>query len=525
MEWLNAENVIAVFSLIVGVIAPVAIFWYERRVPRRRRIGHRVQMDAPIGSAQVDAEDESRLGVFDQIAGLPDATLVLIRIENDGSAAILAADYTSPRAHGLTVEFAGRTVRGVALTERNIDDLTDHFGTDSGYTSEDNLVRLPKVPINSGEFYKILVMLTGGPADSRIDVRGGIANGSVEPNQSTTLDERPTRFHRMAKGLTTVLTLFVLVLASMILLRGNEDPGPPMGCEKGTIKVTGSTAFEPVAEELAEKYMRDCPGSKVDVDTRGSTAGIQALDAEGRASDGGSPAVISMSDGPKPRGFGDLRENSVAVSAFALVVHQGVSGVDDLTLDQVRRIYRGDIRNWQPLGGPNLPIVLISRDAGSGTREVFQRRVLGRNEPANSSRDCRTRDDPGAAVIRCELDSTPQVLDTVARTPGAIGYSELRSGSRPEGTKVLRLDGHTPTVGEEADPSGGGSGGSGEAYPFRETEYAYTYGRPPANSLVSSFLNYMSRGSGQDVMRTHGHVPCAAPDGVALCAGSDPPGT
>ncbi|RFU85957.1 phosphate ABC transporter substrate-binding protein [Streptomyces triticagri] len=515
MEWLTAENVIAVFSLIVGVIAPVAIFWYERRVPRRRRIGHRVQMDAPIGSAQLEEADEARLGVFDEIAGLPDATLVLIRIENDGSQAILATDYTSPRPYGLTVEFTGRTVRGVALTERNIDDLMEHFGPESGFSSDDHLVRLPKVPVNSGGFYKILVMLTGGPADSDIRVTGGLANGSVEPNRSTTLDERPTRFHRMAKGLTTVLTVFVLVLASMILLRDSDRPAPPMGCEKGTITVTGSTAFEPVAEELAKKYMRDCPGSTVDIDARGSTAGIQALDAAGREADGGSPAIVTLSDGPKPPGFGDLRENSVAVSAFALVVHQGVSGVDDLTLDQVRRIYRGEIRTWQPLGGPNLPIVLISRDAGSGTREVFQRRVLGRNEPANSSRDCRTKDDPRAPVIRCELDSTPQVLDTVARTPGAIGYSELRSGSRPEGTEVLRLDGHTPTVGEEADPSGGGSG---DAYPFRETEYAYTYGRPPANSLVSSFLNYMSRGSGQDVMRTHGHVPCAAPDGIALCA-------
>lgn len=56
------------------------------------------------------------------------------------------------------------------------------------------------------------------------------------------------------------------------------------------------------------------------------------------------------------------------------------------------------------------------------------------------------------------------------------------------------------------------------AYPYREIEYAYTYGQPPADSLVSSFLTYLSRGNGQDVIRTHGHVPCWTPEGMKLCA-------
>lgn len=301
-----------------------------------------------------------------------------------------------------------------------------------------------------------------------------------------------------------LLTACVVTLASLIVVRG-DDP-PPIGCATGTLTVTGSTSFAPVAEELAAKYQDDCPGSTVQVEAHGSTAGVRALDDAGKQAEGGSPALIALSDGPKPGGYPQLRETATAVSAFALVVNDRVP-VKNLSLAQVRGIYRGKIRNWRELGGPVLPITLVSRDANSGTREVFQRQVLGRNEPANSSRDCAHKDDPSAPVIRCELDSTDQVLATVARLPGALGYSELRTGSPTKGLHHLRLDGHVPSL----------QGAGAAAYPFQEIEYAYTFGHPPADSLVSSFLDYMSRGSGQDVMLTHGHIPCATPKGLRLC--------
>ncbi len=138
---------------------------------------------------------------------------------------------------------------------------------------------------------------------------------------------------------------------------------------------------------------------------------------------------------------------------------------------------------------------------------MFQRRVLERNEPANSSRDCLRKDDLEATVVRCELDSTEQVLATVARLPGAIGYSELRAGSGLKGLHRMEIDGDAPSVDEIGE----------SAYPYREIEYAYTYGQPPADSPASSFLAYMSRGSGQDVIRTRGHLPCATPKGLRIC--------
>ncbi|GAA4993771.1 hypothetical protein GCM10023335_01820 [Streptomyces siamensis] len=303
-----------------------------------------------------------------------------------------------------------------------------------------------------------------------------------------------------------LLTVCVVTLALIVVLR--DDSPPPIGCERGTLEVTGSTAFEPVMRELAEKYEEDCAGATVSVDPHGSTAGVRELAAAGARSGSGSPAVVALSDGPKPSGFPELRENRVAVSVFALVVNDDI-GIKNLSLDDVRRLYRGEIGNWKQLGGPDRPVLLVSRDADSGTRQVFQRRVLARGEIANSSLDCVHKDDATAPVVRCELDSTEQVLSTVARLPGAIGYSELNNATGRRGLHQLTLDGHTPSV--EALEHGS------SAYPYREIEYAYTFGRPPADSLASSFLSYVSRGGGQDVIRTHGHLPCGTPVGLRIC--------
>jgi ABC-type phosphate transport system substrate-binding protein len=205
----------------------------------------------------------------------------------------------------------------------------------------------------------------------------------------------------------------------------------------------------------------------------------------------------------------ELRETRVALSVFALVVNDDV-GVRDLSAADLRRLYQGRITNWAQLGGRSLPVHLVSRDANSGTRQVFQRRVLGQGEMANSSVDCVHKDYPSAPVTRCELDSTDQVLAEVARLPGAIGYSELNLATREMGLRVLGIDGNAPSV--DAIEHGH------SAYPYREIEYAYTYGKPPADSLASSFLTYLSRGQGQEIIRTHGHVPCWTPEGMKLCA-------
>ncbi|WP_131765047.1 substrate-binding domain-containing protein [Candidatus Protofrankia californiensis] len=505
MGWLSAENIVAVLTAVLGIVAAFAVVWYERRVPRRRRIGYRVQMDTPIGSDNRSGQGQAniRLGLFNDLPDMSDATLVLLRIENDGAESITDTDYTS---NGLTAVFTERIVRGVAVTQPDAEHLMDHFAPPGAMRHSDSTIYLPRVPLNRGQHYKLLVLLTSGGVGCHVRVTGGIRDGAVMPNRSTTVDDTPPLFSRPARWITILLTLCVTALAIIIVVRRNVPP--PIGCATGKLTVIGSTAFAPVAREIAEKYESDCPDSKITVNPHGSNEGIQELaEAGGESASGSSPAVIAVYDGSKPDGYLQMTGERVAVSAFALVVNDQVS-TGNLTIDQIRRIYRGDVLNWNQVGGPDLPVLLVSRDANSGTRDLFRRRILdGVGEPALTSLNCEHRNSPQDRVVRCELDSTERVLRTVAKLPGAIGYSELQAAVMSKGLHTLRINGQESSI-EAIGAS---------TYPFTEVEYAYTYGRPPAGSLTSSFLNYLTRGSGQDVMKAYGHLPCYSPEGFKRC--------
>ncbi|MFD9766566.1 substrate-binding domain-containing protein [[Kitasatospora] papulosa] len=507
MEWFSPENVVALLTAVLGVMTSAGVLWYERRVPRRKRIGYRVQMDTPIGSEVSQGRANVRMGLFDETPDMADATLVLLRVENDGSQSIADEDYTGRgELHGLTVEFTGRTVRGIAVTHSpDADHLMDHFTPAAGLRHQGSVIRLPRVPLNRNEHFKLLVLLTGSHVGGPVTVTGGIRDGAVARNKAARPDEKPPLFGPAARIVTVALTACVVTLAGIIVVR--DDSPPPMDCAAGTLTVTGSTAFKPVLEELGKTYEDECEGATIRLDVHGSNAGVRKLDALGaKAGSAGSPSMIALSDGPRPAALTRLREKRVAISLFSLVVNDSVP-VTDLSLDRIRRIHRGKIRNWNQIpGGPDLEIRLVSRDANSGTREVFQRRVLDANELATSSRDCVTKDYADAPVLRCELDGTDQVLAEVADLDGAIGYSELRGGDVPDGAHRVSIDGTTPSVDTLAT----------SGYPYREIEYAYTYGSPPANSLVAGFLNYLDD-YGEEIMRTNGHLPCATPKGMRLC--------
>nr|WP_157166522.1 substrate-binding domain-containing protein [Streptomyces typhae] len=506
---MNPENAVAVATAALGLFATVGAIWYERRVPRRKRIGYRVQMDTAIGDNVRTGGANARLGLFDETPEMSDATLVLLRVENDGSQFVSDTDYTGRALHGLTAVFTDRTVRGLAVTaQAGADHLMEHFTPAAGLRYEGATVFIPRVPLDRGQHFKLLVLLTGGAVGSEVIVSGGLQAGAVQPNRSTTPDDKPPLFSRPAKVLTALLTVGVVTLASLIL--ADVDDSTPIECASGELTVVGSTAFRPVVEELKEKYEDDCPGASITVSAHGSTAGIRELNREGARyarKHKKSPPMIALSDGPKSDAYPRLIENRVAISAYALVVNERVR-LKNLSLTDVRRLYRGKIRNWKQLGGPDLDVSLISRNSSSGTYETLRRRVLGGvREIEPSSADCVHKDNARDPVIRCELDSTEQVLDTVSEVPGGIGYSELRAAEDLDGLHRLSLDGHAASADSLAN----------RRYPLREIEYAYTYGSPPADSLASQFLTYARR-SGLDVIRIHGHLPCSASEGLKACA-------
>ncbi|GAA2548772.1 substrate-binding domain-containing protein [Streptomyces levis] len=499
MEWLSLENVIAIGTSVLGLLVPIAMFLYDRRVPRRKLIGYRVQMDSPIG----DGSFNPRLGDFD-VPNMADASLVLLRIENDGSQSVADNDYTSSEVHGLTAEFTGRTVQAVSVTQPSgIEHLNSHFTNANGFEHVGSTVTIPRVPLNPGDHFKLLVLLSGGPAEGEVKLIGGLRDGRVHRNSAPKPDEKQRTFSLPARLLSGALALAVLALAGIIVLR----VGNPIECEQGELTLTGSTAFEPVVRTIAAQYADKCQGADISVEARGSEDGVSQLAELGERSPSAARSVIAFSDGPMGERW-DLTGTEVALSFFTLVVHKDVDlGPRGLSPQQVRDIYAGEYRRWgEVVPGrkelADLPIVLVSRGDESGTRQIFQDRVLkGWERAPSTSLDCGPAAAAGDTVTRCELGSTRAVLDKVEEQPGAIGYSEVGLAvERGAGLNRVPLDGDWPNP-EQIDLGAG-------PYPYKDVEYAYTYGPAPAGSLAASFLAYLDESTSQKTIRSKGHLPC-----------------
>jgi phosphate transport system substrate-binding protein len=293
----------------------------------------------------------------------------------------------------------------------------------------------------------------------------------------------------------------------------------PLDCATGELTLTGSTAFRPVLELAAGSYKNTCPDADFTFATNGSLNGLRTLNDAGQklptGQNDGPPRLddlLAFSDGEKQENeFPQLLPRPIAFSLFTLVINKE-AGVQDLSLQQIKDLYNGRYDDWQQVNGKDLPVRLVSRGAGSGTRNVFFKRIagIGWQDPGDNSDDCeqmRAPDAPGG-VVRCDRDTTGDVLNAVAGTPGALGYSELGAADdRLDDLLLVRISGHPATL-EEADHG---------AYPFWETEYAYTYGEPSPNSLAASFLRYLTNEVGKDIVRSHGDRPCAELQNPVLC--------
>lgn len=184
----------------------------------------------------------------------------------------------------------------------------------------------------------------------------------------------------------------------------NGDEGADEGIAEltGSVTMAGSTSMEKLANALAEAFMEKNPGVSVTAEFTGSSAGLESL-AAGSVDIGN--ASRALSDDEKSTG---AVENIVAIDGIA-VITDTANTVTDVTSEQLASIYTGEITNWSELGGADEQIVVIGREAGSGTRGAFEE-LLGIEDQCNYAQ---------------ELDSTGAVLAKVAATPGAIGYVSL----------------------------------------------------------------------------------------------------
>ena len=250
------------------------------------------------------------------------------------------------------------------------------------------------------------------------------------------------------------------------------DSTEAAGDLSGSISLSGSTSMEVVVTALQEAFMDANPDVTVNAEYVGSGAGIEAVTA--KSVDIGN-ASRALTDEEKSAG---VVENVIAIDGIAIVTDPA-NEASNLTKDQLIDIYTGEITNWSAVGGADMPIVVIGREAGSGTRGAFEEILEIEDMCAYSS----------------ELDSTGGVMARVAATPGAIGYVSLDVVD--DTVKPLQLDGVDAT--EENIKAG--------TYILSRPFVMATNGEISAQSeLVQAWFDFIGSDEGQQIIKDAGLI-------------------
>lgn len=261
-----------------------------------------------------------------------------------------------------------------------------------------------------------------------------------------------------------LLSLAVLTMGTMVFTGcGSSSSGTK-------VSVVGSTTVAEPMEKLAEKYKEVQPEVTVEVQGNGSSAGIKAV-ADGTADIGMSSRELSESE----QSLG-LTETVMAHDGIAIVVNPA-NGVSDLTMAQVKDIYEGKITNWSQVGGVDQDIIVVTREAGSGTRSAIEE-IVGLQDS-----------DKASTIVDTALvgEGTGSIMATVASKEAAIGYISL--GYMDDTVKAVAIDGTMPS--EETVKAG-----------------EYKISRPllvltkadNTDENVQNFVNYIVSEEGQEVV-------------------------
>ena len=240
----------------------------------------------------------------------------------------------------------------------------------------------------------------------------------------------------------------------------------------GSLSMVGSTSMEKLANALAEGFMQDYPGVTVNAEFVGSSAGIESL--VGGKCDIGN-ASRELKDSEKSAG---AVENTVAIDGIAMVVNKS-NTVKNLTKDQLIGIYTGTIKNWSEVGGSDSAIVVVGREAGSGTRGAFE-------EILDIADKC---------VYANELDSTGAAMAKAQSTDGAIAYVSLDVVD--DSVNTVSLDGVEPTAENII---------SGQYFLCRPFVMATKGDISAQNEIVKTFFDYVNSDKGQEIIKKVGLI-------------------
>jgi phosphate transport system substrate-binding protein len=273
------------------------------------------------------------------------------------------------------------------------------------------------------------------------------------------------------------LALVAIIIAIVVMSAGctanTNSSGNQTGTAGNKIQLAGSTSVQPHAENLAKAFMANNTGVQVLVQGGGSSSGVTAV-GEGTADIGMSSRNLTASEMAK---YPDLKPVSICVDGIAFIVHPSNS-VSSLTMSQARDIFTGNVTNWAQVGGKNVPINVVNREAGSGTRDGVVSLVLNGGNLTTGG---------------VEQSSTGAVRSFVAGDPNSIGY--ISSAEITPVVKAVSINGVAPTFDNIAN----------RTYKIQRNLLLITKGSP--TGLAKSFMDYVLGSGGQALLKADGEVP------------------
>jgi len=285
------------------------------------------------------------------------------------------------------------------------------------------------------------------------------------------------------KGFRTAAAVLLLVSITATLAACGTNQSPQSSgnaaagdssAVSGNVSTNGSTSMESVIGILSEQFMLDNSKVKVTYDATGSGTGIEA------AGNGTCDIGLSsrdLTDAEKAKG---LTQTTIAKDGIVMIVNKN-SAVSDLSLEQIASIYKGDVKNWSEVGGSDLAIACIGREAGSGTRDGFET-ITGTK---------------GVCVLSQELTSTGAVIEAVKNSENAIGYTSFSAVEDQPDIKVLTVGGVSCTEDTIADDS----------YAIQRDFNLITRNGVKLSAAAQAFFNYITSDKAYGLIRKTGVVP------------------
>lgn len=279
----------------------------------------------------------------------------------------------------------------------------------------------------------------------------------------------------MANHSTLVLVVVAVVVALltagvMTLVLDNE------ASESETeITVAGSTTIQPIMNSWKEQYERETVGVTITVTSGGSGAGISQV-GQGMVDIGMSSRDLKAEE---HESFPDLVTHVIGKDGVAVIVGSG-AGVSDLTMDQIRQIFAGEITNWNEVGGNNGEIVVYTRDESSGTRDCFESVVMGDSEITDSAN---------------QVASNGAMKSSVENNQYGIGYISFGYLDGLSDAQAVSVDGVEPTVDNVLS----------EEYPIQRSLILVTNGEP--TGWTAAFLEWVLQPTAQQLLEDEGFIP------------------